>query len=144
MASRARVIAHVDLDAFYTQVEVKCNPALKGKPVVVVQYNPWGDWKALRADEDRLFPESNGSIIAVSYEARKFGVKRYEQLSGNSTAHAHDAATPIHIREQWCLCQEHDGPGSQEAVPRAQNRAGEPSPCPTGDLSSQLAPAALQ
>ncbi|CAL4973971.1 unnamed protein product [Urochloa decumbens] len=55
-----RVIAHVDMDCFYVQVEQRRNPALRGKPTAVVQYN---DWKG-------------GGLIAVSYEARSFGVKR--------------------------------------------------------------------
>uniref|UniRef100_A0A0D9V5V1 DNA polymerase eta n=1 Tax=Leersia perrieri TaxID=77586 RepID=A0A0D9V5V1_9ORYZ len=55
-----RVIAHVDMDCFYVQVEQRRNPALRGQPTAVVQYN---DWKG-------------GGLIAVSYEARKFGVKR--------------------------------------------------------------------
>ncbi|KAM0875816.1 hypothetical protein ACQ4PT_036544 [Festuca glaucescens] len=55
-----RVIAHLDLDCFYVQVEQRRNPALRGQPTAVVQYN---DWKG-------------GGLIAVSYEARKFGVKR--------------------------------------------------------------------
>ncbi|VAH79840.1 unnamed protein product [Triticum turgidum subsp. durum] len=42
------------------KVEQRRNPALKGQPTAVVQYN---DWKG-------------GGLIAVSYEARKFGVKR--------------------------------------------------------------------
>jgi DNA polymerase eta len=32
--------------------------------------------RTLKPDAPRLFPHSNGSIIAVSYEARPFGVKR--------------------------------------------------------------------
>ena len=36
--SRPRVLAHVDLDAFYAQVEAKVFPQFKGLPLVVVQY----------------------------------------------------------------------------------------------------------
>lgn len=49
---------------------------LAGQPVVVTQYNPFGDLSTLRPEEDRIKPDSNGSIIAVGYEARAFGVKR--------------------------------------------------------------------
>eukprot|EP00775_Hariotina_reticulata_P004339 gene4339-4592_t len=70
------VLAHLDLDAFYTQVEAKRNPELRGQPLVVVQYNPYGDLRTLKPSDNRLFPESNGSIIAASYEARAFGVNR--------------------------------------------------------------------
>eukprot|EP00250_Pteridium_aquilinum_P034599 c7805_g1_i1 orf=558-2945(-) len=58
--SEVRVIAHVDLDCFYVQVEQRKHPELRGKPTGVVQYNPW----------------KGGGLIAVGYEARKFGVTR--------------------------------------------------------------------
>lgn len=58
--SEIRVIAHVDLDCFYVQVEQRKHPELRGKPTGVVQYNPW----------------KGGGLIAVGYEARGFGVKR--------------------------------------------------------------------
>ncbi|GFS44803.1 Y-family DNA polymerase H [Actinidia rufa] len=56
----ARVIAHVDMDCFYVQVEQRKQPHLSGQPTAVVQYNSW----------------KGGGLIAVSYEARKYGVKR--------------------------------------------------------------------
>ncbi|XP_024529726.1 DNA polymerase eta isoform X2 [Selaginella moellendorffii] len=59
-ASRIRVIAHVDLDCFYVQVEQRRQPQLRGKPTAVIQYNSW----------------KGGACIAVGYEARKCGVKR--------------------------------------------------------------------
>ena len=55
-----RVIALIDMDCFYCQVESRLDPELVGKPVAVVQYK---DWKG-------------GGIIAVNYEARAFGVTR--------------------------------------------------------------------
>lgn len=54
-------------------------PELAGLPLGVVQYNPYGDLASHAADEDRLQPASNGCLIAVSYEAKAKGVKRYRQ-----------------------------------------------------------------
>ena len=41
-----------------------------------LQYNPFGDLSTLLPEDDRIFNDSDGSIIAVSYEARAHGVKR--------------------------------------------------------------------
>lgn len=57
---KERVVALVDMDCFYVQVEQKLNPALKNTPCVVAQYKTW----------------KGGGIIAVSYEARAHGVTR--------------------------------------------------------------------
>ena len=45
-------------------MEQRKQPELRGLPTAVVQYNEW----------------KGGALIAVSYEARKLGVKRYELL----------------------------------------------------------------
>ncbi|XP_043993281.1 DNA polymerase eta [Gambusia affinis] len=57
---KERVVALVDMDCFYVQVEQRLNPALKNTSCVVAQYKTW----------------KGGGIIAVSYEARAHGVTR--------------------------------------------------------------------
>ncbi|CAB3403628.1 unnamed protein product [Caenorhabditis bovis] len=56
-----RIIGLIDMDCFYAQVEQRDKPELWGKPVIVVQHSRRG---------------VQGGILAVSYEARGFGVKR--------------------------------------------------------------------
>jgi DNA polymerase-4 len=53
-----RVVAHLDLDAFFAAVEVLENPALAGQPLVV-----GGD------------PQGRGVVATASYEARAFGIR---------------------------------------------------------------------
>ena len=99
-----RVVALVDMDAFYSQVEAKQFPQLRGSPLAVVQYNPWGDLKELAPqDERRLMPDSNGSIIAVSYEARAFGVKR--NMMGKEAKKLCPQLNIVQVgglQQQWC------------------------------------------
>ncbi|XP_045446005.1 DNApol-eta [Melitaea cinxia] len=61
MDQENRIVVLIDMDCFYCQVEEKLNPELRGKPIAVVQYNPW----------------KGGGIIAVNYLARARGVNRH-------------------------------------------------------------------
>ena len=58
MTGRDRIIIHVDMDAFYASVEIRDNPALKGKPVII-----------------GALPDQRGVVSTCSYEARSFGVR---------------------------------------------------------------------
>jgi DNA polymerase IV (DinB-like DNA polymerase) len=57
---KEQIIAHLDMDSFYASVEIRDNPSLTGKPVVI--------------GSDPQEGRGRGVISTCSYEARRFGL----------------------------------------------------------------------
>jgi DNA polymerase IV (archaeal DinB-like DNA polymerase) len=61
MSEKERIIIHVDMDHFYTAIEERERPELKGKPVIV--------------GADPKEGKGRGVVYTCTYEARNFGVR---------------------------------------------------------------------
>ncbi|MDR0921501.1 MAG: DNA polymerase IV [Lactobacillales bacterium] len=56
----SRKIIHIDMDAFFASVEIRDNPTLEGKPVVIARHPSQ--------------TSGRGVVSTCNYEARKFGI----------------------------------------------------------------------
>jgi DNA polymerase IV (DinB-like DNA polymerase) len=61
MTNNNRIILHVDMDSFFASIEMRENPDLTGKPVIV--------------GADPKGGKGRGVVSTCSYEARKFGIR---------------------------------------------------------------------
>src|SRR3954451_16383858 len=77
MSESARAILHVDMDAFFASVEVRDNPALAEKPVLVGHDGP------------------RGVVAAASYESRVFGCRSAQPIGVAKRLCPHAVVGPV-------------------------------------------------
>lgn len=66
----SNIIFHIDMNAFYANVEMAYDPSLRGKPLAIS-----GNAK-----------ERKGIVVTCSYEARALGVEAPDALVGGEAA----------------------------------------------------------
>lgn len=82
---KARVIAHIDMDAFFAAVEQRDDPALMGRPVIV--------------GADPRQGKGRGVVSTCSYEARRYGVHSAMPISIAYRKCPHAIFLPVDMRK---------------------------------------------
>ncbi len=80
-----KVIAHIDMDAFFAAVEQRDNPKLRGKPVVI--------------GSDPKRGAGRGVVSTCSYEARKFGIHSAMPISKAYRLCPHAIFLPVDFKK---------------------------------------------
>jgi DNA polymerase IV (DinB-like DNA polymerase) len=95
----ARIVAHVDMDAFYAAVEERYHPELRGRPVVV--------------GADPKGGQGRGVVMAANYAARKYGIRSALPISRAwrlaEAARAAGEPETVFVRGDRALYQEVSG-----------------------------------
>ena len=91
-----RIIAHIDMDAFYAAVEERLDPALRGLPVVV--------------GADPRAGKGRGVVTTANYPARKYGIRSALPISRAwhfaETAHKRGEPATVFLRPNMPLYRE--------------------------------------
>ncbi|MFQ6085326.1 MAG: DNA polymerase IV [Candidatus Bathyarchaeia archaeon] len=78
-----RIVIHVDMDSFFSAIEVRENPKLKGLPVVV--------------GADPKGGKGRGVVSTASYEAREFGIRSGMPISRAYKLCPHGVFLPVNM-----------------------------------------------